>query len=154
MDLTEETEDAGSIDEILKVKSSMMTKCAREIKKASKYDCSVVLTGESGTGKEVAANLIHNMSSRKNAPFVKVNCAAIPKELMESEFFGYEKGAFTGAKESGKDGYFKLADGGILLLDEVAEMPLELQAKLLRVIQEGEFYPVGGRNPVRVDVRN
>lgn len=152
-DLAEETEDADSIDGILKVKSRTMAKCAREIKKASKYDCSVVLTGESGTGKEVAANLIHNMSARKNAPFVKVNCAAIPKELMESEFFGYEKGAFTGAKESGKDGYFKLADGGILLLDEVAEMPLELQAKLLRVIQEGEFYPVGGRNPIRVDVR-
>lgn len=93
------------------------------------------------------------MSSRKNGPFVKVNCAAIPKELMESEFFGYEKGAFTGAKESGKEGYFAIADGGVLLLDEVGEMPLELQAKLLRVIQEGEFYPVGGRKPIRVDVR-
>ncbi len=149
----EKTDDTCRVEEILNVKSKAMTKSAIEIAKASKYDCSVILTGESGTGKEVAANLIHNMSARKNAPFVKVNCAAIPKELMESEFFGYEKGAFTGAKESGKDGYFKLADGGILLLDEVAEMPLELQAKLLRVIQEGEFYPVGGRNPVRVDVR-
>ncbi len=151
--IQEKTDDTCRVEEILNVKSKAMTKSAIEIAKASKYDCSVILTGESGTGKEVAANLIHNMSSRKNAPFVKVNCAAIPKELMESEFFGYEKGAFTGAKESGKDGYFKLADGGILLLDEVAEMPLELQAKLLRVIQEGEFYPVGGRNPVRVDVR-
>lgn len=151
--IQEKTDDTCRVEEILNVKSNAMAKSAIEIAKASKYDCSVILTGESGTGKEVAANLIHNMSARKNAPFVKVNCAAIPKELMESEFFGYEKGAFTGAKESGKDGYFKLADGGILLLDEVAEMPLELQAKLLRVIQEGEFYPVGARDPVRVGVR-
>lgn len=141
------------VEEILKCKSSAMSKVAREIEKASKYDCSVILNGESGTGKEVAANLIYKMSNRKTEPFVKVNCAAIPKELMESEFFGYERGAFTGASERGKDGYFKLADGGILLLDEVAEMPLELQAKLLRVLQEGEFYPVGGRKPIRVDVR-
>lgn len=141
------------VEEILKCKSSAMSKVAREIEKASKYDCSVILNGESGTGKEVAANLIYKMSNRKTEPFVKVNCAAIPKELMESEFFGYERGAFTGASERGKDGYFKQADGGVLLLDEVAEMPLELQAKLLRVLQEGEFYPVGGRKPIRVDVR-
>lgn len=141
------------VEEILKCKSSAMAKVAREIEKASKYDCSVILTGESGTGKEVVANLIYKMSNRKTEPLVKVNCAAIPKELMESEFFGYEKGAFTGASEKGRDGYFKLADGGVLLLDEVAEMPLELQAKLLRVLQEGEFYPVGGRKPIRVDVR-
>lgn len=151
--LPEEMDDTCRIDEILNVKSKAMAKSVIEIQKAAKYDCSVILTGESGTGKEVAANLIYRMSSRKNGPFVKVNCAAIPKELMESEFFGYEKGAFTGAKESGKEGYFAIADGGVLLLDEVGEMPLELQAKLLRVIQEGEFYPVGGRKPIRVDVR-
>ena len=96
--LPEEMDDTCRIDEILNVKSKAMAKSVIEIQKAAKYDCSVILTGESGTGKEVAANLIYRMSSRKNGPFVKVNCAAIPKELMESEFFGYEKGAFTGAK--------------------------------------------------------
>ena len=151
--LPKEKDDACSINEMLNARSKSMAKSAIDIEKAAKYDCSVILTGESGTGKEVAANLIYKMSSRKNEPFVKVNCAAIPKELMESEFFGYERGAFTGAKESGKEGYFEIANGGILLLDEVAEMPLELQAKLLRVIQEGEFYPVGAKKPVRVDVR-
>ena len=151
--LPKKKDDACSINEMLNARSKSMAKSAIDIEKASKYDCSVILAGESGTGKEVAANLIYKMSSRKNGPFVKVNCAAIPKELMESEFFGYERGAFTGAKESGKEGYFEIANGGILLLDEVAEMPLELQAKLLRVIQEGEFYPVGAKKPVRVDVR-
>lgn len=151
--LPKEKDDACSINEMLNARSKSMAKSAIDIEKAAKYDCSVILIGESGTGKEVAANLIYKMSSRKSGPFVKVNCAAIPKELMESEFFGYERGAFTGAKESGKEGYFELANGGILLLDEVAEMPLELQAKLLRVIQEGEFYPVGAKKPVRVDVR-
>lgn len=151
--LPKKKDDACSINEMLNARSKSMAKSAIDIEKAAKYDCSVILIGESGTGKEVAANLIYKMSSRKNGPFVKVNCAAIPKELMESEFFGYERGAFTGAKESGKEGYFEIANGGILLLDEVAEMPLELQAKLLRVIQEGEFYPVGAKKPVRVDVR-
>lgn len=151
--LPKKKDDACSINEMLNARSKSMAKSAIDIEKAAKYDCSVILIGESGNGKEVAANLIYKMSSRKNGPFVKVNCAAIPKELMESEFFGYERGAFTGAKESGKEGYFEIANGGILLLDEVAEMPLELQAKLLRVIQEGEFYPVGAKKPVRVDVR-
>lgn len=151
--LPKEKDDDCSINEMLNARSKSMAKSAIDIEKASKYDCSVILAGESGTGKEVAANLIYKMSSRKNGPFVKVNCAAIPKELMESEFFGYERGAFTGAKESGKEGYFEIANGGILLLDEVAEMPLELQVKLLRVIQEGEFYPVGAKKSVRVDVR-
>ena len=151
--LPKKKDDACSINEMLNARSKSMAKSAIDIEKAAKYDCSVILIGESGNGKEVAANLIYKMSSRINGPFVKVNCAAIPKELMESEFFGYERGAFTGAKESGKEGYFEIANGGILLLDEVAEMPLELQAKLLRVIQEGEFYPVGAKKPVRVDVR-
>lgn len=150
---TEVNAERKSIEELLHVKSAEMRKIVSEIQKAAKYDCSVIINGESGTGKEMAANAMYRLSERKNGPFVKVNCAAIPKELLESEFFGYEKGAFTGARESGKDGFFKLADGGILLLDEVGEMPFELQAKLLRVIQEGEFYQVGGATPVRVDVR-
>ena len=141
------------IERLLNIKSSAMRSITVEVERAAKYDCSVILEGESGVGKEVIANLIHRMSERKTDPFVKVNCAAIPKELMESEFFGYERGAFTGAKEEGKRGFFELSDHGILLLDEVSEMPLELQAKLLRVIQEGEFYRIGGQKPVKVDVR-
>ena len=124
-----------------------------EVEKASKYNCSVIIEGESGCGKEVLADLIRKMGDRNAAPYVKVNCAAIPKELMESEFFGYEKGAFTGAQSTGKKGYFEMANGGILLLDEISEMPVGMQAKFLRAIQEGEFYRVGGLQAINVDVR-
>ena len=141
------------IEELMIYKSAKMKRLVAEIDKAAKYDCPVVIVGESGVGKEVLANLIHKMGSRKTGPYIKVNCAAIPKNLMESEFFGYEKGAFTGASGTGKKGYFDLADGGILLFDEIAEMPVEMQAKLLRVIQEGEFYRIGGQRPTKVDVR-
>jgi len=112
----------------------------------------VLITGESGTGKELVAHALHESSSRAKRPFIKVNCAAIPKTLIESELFGYERGAFTGAVGS-KPGRFELAAGGTLFLDEVGEIPLEMQVKLLRVLQEHEFERVGGVKTVRVDVR-
>jgi two-component system response regulator AtoC len=112
----------------------------------------VLITGESGTGKELIARALHENSSRKERPFIKVNCAAIPKDLMESELFGYERGAFTGAVTS-KPGRFELASGGTLFLDEIAEIPVEMQVKLLRVLQESEFERVGGIKTIRVDVR-
>ena len=114
---------------------------------------SLLLTGETGVGKEVFANALHQLSSRSASNFVKINCAAIPKDLLESELFGYEGGAFTGAKKGGKIGKFELADGGTLLLDEIGEMPLPLQSKLLRVLQEKEIERVGGITPIKVDVR-
>jgi DNA-binding NtrC family response regulator len=112
----------------------------------------VLVTGESGTGKELVARALHENSSRRDKPFIKVNCAAIPKDLMESELFGYERGAFTGAVGS-KPGRFELASGGTLFLDEIAEIPVEMQVKLLRVLQESEFERVGGIKTIRVDVR-
>ena len=112
----------------------------------------MLITGESGTGKELVARALHENSSRKERPFIKVNCAAIPKDLMESELFGYERGAFTGAVTS-KPGRFELASGGTLFLDEIAEIPVEMQVKLLRVLQESEFERVGGIKTIRVDVR-
>jgi two-component system response regulator HydG len=112
----------------------------------------VLLHGESGTGKEVFARALHRMSGRQDGAFVAVNCCAIPDNLIESELFGHEKGAFTGAITR-RDGKFQVADGGTLLLDEVADLPLSLQGKLLRVLQEGEFERVGGNHPISVDVR-
>jgi DNA-binding NtrC family response regulator len=115
-------------------------------------DITVLITGESGTGKELLARHIHRLSKRKDKTFVAVNCAAIPDNLLESELFGYEKGAFTGAQER-KKGKIELADGGTILLDEIGEMPMMLQSKLLRALQEREIDRVGGKEPVRVDVR-
>jgi DNA-binding NtrC family response regulator len=112
----------------------------------------VLLQGESGTGKEVAARAIHESGSRKDGPFIRINCAAIPETLLEAELFGYERGAFTGAVQSSK-GKFELADGGTLLLDEISEMPFPMQAKLLRVLQEREFMRLGARFATRSDVR-
>ena len=112
----------------------------------------VLITGESGTGKELVARALHEHSSRRDKPFIKVNCAAIPKELIESELFGYERGAFTGAVHS-KPGRFELANAGTLFLDEIGEIPVEMQVKLLRALQESEFERVGGIKTMRVDVR-
>jgi len=113
----------------------------------------ILITGESGTGKEVFAQAIHNASSRQNLGFVAVNCGAIPENLFESELFGYDEGAFTGARKGGKPGKFEMANGGTLFLDEVGEMPLDMQVKLLRVLQEGELTRVGGNKAIAVDVR-
>jgi len=112
----------------------------------------VLVTGESGTGKELVARALHESSTRRARPFIKVNCAAIPRELIESEFFGHERGAFTGAVAS-KPGRFELASGGTLFLDEIGSIPLETQVKLLRALQEGEFERVGGVRTLKVDVR-
>ena len=122
------------------------------IKKVAPTDATVLILGESGTGKELVATSIHENSLRKSKPFIKLNCAAIPAELLESELFGHEKGAFTGATKF-KPGKFDMADRGTLFLDEIGDMPLNLQSKILRVIQEKEFYRVGGSSTVKVDVR-
>lgn len=130
-----------------------MEKLKKSAAKAAKGRSTVLIRGESGTGKELFAHAIHNSSARSEGKFVVVNCAAIPEDLLESEFFGYEEGAFTGAKQRGKIGKFDLANGGTLFLDEIGDMSLSLQAKLLRVLQEREFYRVGGNVRVKVDVR-
>lgn len=132
--------------------SLMMKRILSDVSKVAQSHASVFICGESGTGKEVIAQAIHSLSSRKQAPFIKVNCAAIPETLIESEFFGHEKGAFTGAINK-RLGRFELAHTGTLLLDEITEIPLSVQSKLLRVVQEQEFERVGGTRPIRVDVR-
>jgi DNA-binding NtrC family response regulator len=122
------------------------------VEKVADTPSTVLITGESGTGKELVARALHDHSSRHAGPFIKINCAAIPKTLMESELFGYDKGAFTGAVGS-KPGRFELAHGGTLFLDEIGEIPVEMQVKLLRVLQESEFERVGGIKTIKVDVR-
>ncbi len=124
-----------------------------KILKVSRSNSTVLLIGESGTGKELFAHSIHNASDRRKEPFVKVNCSAIPSELAEAELFGYDEGAFTGARKQGKPGKFELADGGTIFLDEIGDMPLPLQGKLLRVIQEKEVERVGDTRTRKVDVR-
>ncbi len=122
-------------------------------RKVAQMDSSVVITGETGVGKEIIAQYIHKCSARQGAPFIKVNCGAIPENLLESELFGYVPGAFTGASPKGKRGLFELADGGTLFLDEIGELPLELQSTLLRVLQDGEVVRVGGSKSHKVNVR-
>lgn len=133
-------------------KSKAMNKIFSLSKTVALTDSTVLITGNSGTGKELIARAIHFNSKRANKPFVAVNCGAIPESLIESELFGHKKGSFTGAVYD-KDGFIKTADGGTLLLDEISEMPLQLQVKLLRVLQEKELVPVGTSLPVKVDVR-
>jgi nitrogen regulation protein NR(I) len=132
--------------------SPAMRQVYEVVGKVADSPSTVLVTGESGTGKELVAQALHRGSSRRDKPLIKVNCAAIPKDLVESELFGYEKGAFTGAVGS-KPGRFELADGGTLFLDEIGEIPLEMQVKLLRALQESEFERVGGIKTIRVDVR-
>lgn len=124
-----------------------------QISKVAQGDSTVLILGESGTGKELVARAIHSGSPRRNKPFIKINCAAIPETLLETEFFGYAPGAFTGAAKNGKPGYFQLADGGTIFLDEIGDMPLSLQGKLLLVIEDMRFEQVGGTNTIQVDVR-
>jgi two-component system response regulator AtoC len=132
--------------------SPALKRILKDLEKIAKSQASIFITGESGTGKEVIAAAIHKLSNRNNNPFIKVNCAAIPETLIESEFFGHEKGAFTGA-QARKIGRFEIATQGTLLLDEVTEIPLLLQPKLLRAIQEQEFERVGGTKSIQVDIR-
>lgn len=132
--------------------TSGMLEVFQLIKQAAPSDASILITGESGTGKELVAAAVHDTSARKNKPYIRLNCAAIPDGLMESEMFGHEKGAFTGAIVQ-KAGKFEMANGGTLLLDEISDLPLNLQPKLLRVLQEHEFERVGGTRLINVDVR-
>src|SRR6185503_4806596 len=148
--VTSESEQRGKYG--LVGQSAEMHAIFAVIEKVADTPSTVLITGESGTGKELVAKALHEESSRKGGPFIKINCAAIPKTLMESELFGYEKGAFTGATSS-KPGRFELADGGTLFLDEIGEIPVEMQVKLLRAIQESEFERVGGLKTIKVDVR-
>jgi len=123
-----------------------------KIEAVSKTDVPILIQGESGTGKELVANAIQRHSLRKNMPYIKINCAAIPETLFESELFGYERGAFTGAIET-KKGKFELANRGTLFFDEIGDMPLALQAKLLRVIEDGIIYRLGGKEPIQINIR-
>ncbi|WP_017551560.1 sigma 54-interacting transcriptional regulator [Heyndrickxia faecalis] len=133
--------------------SPKMEKIMHQVKKIAEFSSTVLLSGESGVGKEVIAQAIHQFGKRSEKPFLKLNCGAIPETLLESELFGYVKGAFTGAEKNGKEGYFKQADGGILFLDEIGELPVHLQVKLLRVLQEQEVIPIGSTTPIKIDVQ-
>ncbi len=135
------------------VESQAMRRVVDLIQRAARVDATVLITGESGVGKEVVAKLLHRLSPRKEGPCIFINCGAIPESLVESELFGYEKGAFTGANREGKVGLLEMGNKGTLVLDEVSELPLAMQVKLLRVIQEGEMYRIGGVGPVALDVR-
>lgn len=133
--------------------SSKMKSVVSLAQRAAITDATILIQGDSGTGKEVMANMIYSESLRNENPFIKVNCGAIPENLIESEFFGYVGGAFTGALKGGKIGFFEMANGGTLFLDEVGDIPLSLQVKFLRVLQEREMIPVGGTKPVKLDIR-
>jgi len=133
--------------------SPEIQKMKKLIIKAARFNSTVLIEGETGVGKELVAHSIHNLSARSSAPFIKVNCSAIPRELLESEFFGYEEGAFTGAKKGGKIGRFEMANKGSLFLDEINQLPLFSQPKLLRALQEKEIERVGGKESIPVDVR-
>lgn len=146
--LIEDSNHAGTV-----VASPQMIEIMNLVNQVAATDSTIIIYGESGVGKEIISNEIHQKSKRKNKAFIKVNCGAIPKELLESEFFGYESGAFTGAKQGGKKGLFELAHEGTLFLDEIGELPIHLQSKLLRFFQERTLTRVGGNKEIKVDVR-
>jgi sigma-54 dependent transcriptional regulator, acetoin dehydrogenase operon transcriptional activator AcoR len=137
----------------IKGKNAAIQLLIHETKKAAKTDATILIIGESGVGKELFAQAIHEESNRSKRPFIPINCGAIPNALFESELFGYEAGAYTGASKGGKPGKLELADGGTLFLDEVGELPLDMQVKLLRALQEKEFYRIGGQTTKKVNVR-
>ncbi|MGF7214924.1 DNA-binding NtrC family response regulator [Spirosoma lacussanchae] len=149
--LREEIKQTSNFEEIVS-QSKAFGKVLRQVEQVAPTTTSVLILGESGTGKELLARAVHNRSSRRTKTLVKINCAALPATLIESELFGHEKGAFTGATAQ-KIGRFELADGGTIFLDEIGEMPIDLQAKLLRVLQEGELERVGGTKTLKVNVR-
>jgi transcriptional regulator with PAS, ATPase and Fis domain len=134
-------------------RSPVMIKCKEKVKKVARFNSNVLITGESGVGKELFAHAIHMESDRGDMPFDRLNCSAIPKNLLESELFGYEDGAFTGAKKGGSIGKFELANGGTIFLDEIGDMPYHMQVKILRVLQEKEVERIGGKNPIKLNVR-
>ena len=143
-------EAASGETHALIARDPVMLETVRRAEQVAPSEASILITGESGTGKEVIARHIHRRSRRLNGPFVALNCAAIPENLLESELFGHEKGAFTGA-QSRSTGRFEQAEGGTLFLDEIGDMPMEAQTRLLRVLQQGEYTTVGGRTPIRTD---
>ncbi len=149
--LRQEIKLSQNFEEIIG-ESPAMVQAKRLVEQVATTDATVLILGETGVGKELFARAIHNLSARSERPLVKVNCAALPSNLIESELFGHEKGAFTGAT-SQRQGRFELAEGGTIFLDEIGELPLELQAKLLRVIQEGEFERLGGSRTIKTDIR-
>jgi transcriptional regulator with PAS, ATPase and Fis domain len=144
--------DTGRVGDLV-FASEQMKRLTDEVLNIAKYDCNVLILGETGVGKEKILSLIHKNSERKLNPCVRINCAAIPESLAESEFFGYETGAFTGSSPGGKRGYFELANNGILFLDEVGLLPAGIQVKLLRVLQENQFFRIGGQKQIEVNVR-
>lgn len=148
----EEFQNQNRVDNIIG-SDTKFREIVKECLKVAKTDIPVLLTGETGTGKEVMAKALHTNSLRCDKPFVSINCAAIPFELLESELFGYMDGAFTGAKRGGKKGKFQLANGGTIFLDEIGDMPSSMQAKLLRVLQEKEIEPLGSEKSIPLDVR-
>ncbi|HVJ48313.1 sigma-54 interaction domain-containing protein [Desulfitobacterium sp.] len=152
------TEDSGVISSGLRQKgivanSGAMFDIVRLVNQIAPLDCTVLILGESGVGKEIVAKLIHENSAVRDGPFIKVNCGAIPENLLESEFFGYEYGAFTGAQKNGMPGKFELAHNGTILLDEIGDLPLHLQVKLLRVLQDHEVVRIGGNFTRTVNIR-
>jgi PAS domain S-box-containing protein len=149
--LKKQADDRYDIDNIITV-SKKYRKVLKQISQVADVDTTVLITGETGTGKELLARAVHRLSNRENMPLIKVNCAALPENLIESELFGHEKGAFTGANAR-KKGRFELADGGTIFLDEIGELPIDLQSKMLRVLQEGEFERLGGTETIKVNVR-
>src|SRR5207248_2032308 len=149
--LQEEINAAHNFEEIVGQSPALLA-VLEDVRRVAPTDASVLITGETGTGKELIARAIHSASNRRDKPLVKVNCAALPTGLVESELFGHERGAFSGAIAR-RIGRFELAQGGTIFLDEIGEVPLEVQAKLLRALQEREFERVGGSAPIKVDVR-
>lgn len=140
-------------DKIVYGETPEMKKVMNLVNQVANVNATVLLHGETGVGKTLIANTIHNMSQRRDKPFIRINCGAIPENLMESELFGYDEGAFTGAKKSGKKGFFEIANHGTIFLDEIGYIPMHLQVKLLHVLEHHEIYRVGGSNPIKVDVR-
>lgn len=151
-ELTQLRDRMLQVDQVI-VRSDVMRQVCERVFKVARTDTNVLLTGPSGAGKEVVAKMIHKMSDRKKSAFVQINCGAIPETLLESELFGYDKGAFTGASKQGKVGLMEMASNGTILLDEIGDLPLSLQVKLLRAIQERVIYRVGSTSPIQLDVR-
>jgi transcriptional regulator with PAS, ATPase and Fis domain len=146
-------EEHNTYPKTLVAQSSELQKLMNLICRIAMYDSTVLITGETGVGKELAANTIHYNSPRREENIIKINCSAIPDNLLESELFGYEPGSFTGALRQGKPGIFEKANNGTILLDEIGDLPLNLQGKLLRVLQENEVMRLGGAKPLKIDVR-
>ena len=147
------TDQMGTRDEKLVYRSRAMRQVIEQINRVARSDVTVFFRGESGVGKELFAKRLHDESPRRDGPFIKINCSAIPEALLESELFGYEAGTFTGGSSKGKKGLMEYAQGGTMFLDEVGTMPLSLQSKLLRVLQEREYTRLGGYQPVKIDIR-